>query len=227
VTEPVRCPLVDELPPDLALGLLMGVERADALAHLSRCDDCRSAVEELADVADELLLLAPSVPPPPGFESAVLGVVAPDASAGSAHPDGPDRRVSGRWKAVIGLTVVAAALIAFVVGVVARPDDEGSRMAVMVATAGGDEVGSVSIDGRDPAWILVSMPGWTDWLDDSEPVDYKLRLDLDDGGQVELTGVHLASDGSWGGTTALDPSSIEAASIIDESGRTMCSGPFT
>jgi hypothetical protein len=224
VTEPVRCPRVDELPPDLALGLLTGVERAEALAHLSRCDDCRSAVEELADVADELLLLAPSAPPPPGFESAVLGVVAPDATAGSDHPD---RRPSGRWKAVIGLTVVAASLIAFVVGVVARPDGDGPRIAVMMATAGGEEVGSVSIDGRDPAWILVSMPGWTDWLDDSEPVDYKLRLDLDDGARVELTGLHLASDGSWGGTTSIDPSSVEAASIIDESGRVVCSGPFT
>ena len=69
------------------------------------------------------------------------------------------------------------------------------------------------------------MPGWTDWLDEQEePVDYRLRLDLRDGAHVELPFVRLAADGTWGGTTTVDPDDVEAVAILDESGDVMCSG---
>ena len=42
------CEDVRELAPELALGLLTGEERAEALAHLEGCDGCRAEVASLA-----------------------------------------------------------------------------------------------------------------------------------------------------------------------------------
>ncbi|HKY65932.1 MAG TPA: zf-HC2 domain-containing protein, partial [Acidimicrobiales bacterium] len=67
----LRCDDVREVAPDIALGLLTGEERADALAHLERCEGCRAEVASLAVAADEVLLAAPEAAPPPGFADRV------------------------------------------------------------------------------------------------------------------------------------------------------------
>ena len=56
------CEWVREVAPDLALGLLTGVERGDALAHLERCEGCRAEVTALSGTADEILLAGPEAP---------------------------------------------------------------------------------------------------------------------------------------------------------------------
>ena len=61
-----------DLAAELALGIADGEERAEALRHLSTCAECRHVVEELSQVADELLILAPIEEPPAGFESRVV-----------------------------------------------------------------------------------------------------------------------------------------------------------
>ena len=67
-----RCEHVRALIPELALGIADGEERAEALAHVDSCPDCRRVLEEHSELADELLLLTPSHEPPGGFESRVL-----------------------------------------------------------------------------------------------------------------------------------------------------------
>jgi hypothetical protein len=223
VTEASHCPRTAELAPDLALGLLTGEERAEALAHVDRCDDCRTAMNDLADVADELLVLAPSTPPPPGFESAVLATVT------AGHPEVNRPRARRRRMALVAGGLAAAVVVvvvALVMGLVGGSDPGRPREAVMVAAEGdGQRVGTVSIDDRHPAWVLVSMPGWTEWLSDQDgPVAYRLRLDLEGGGHVELPDLRLAADGTWGGTTDVDADDVEAVAILDESGRIMCRG---
>jgi Putative zinc-finger len=54
----MRCEEVRDLAPELALGIADGAERAEALRHLSACAECRRALEQLSQVADELLVLA-------------------------------------------------------------------------------------------------------------------------------------------------------------------------
>ena len=66
------CPEVRELAPELALGIVGGPERAEALQHASECGPCRALVGELAEAADALTLLAAEAEPPPGFEERVL-----------------------------------------------------------------------------------------------------------------------------------------------------------
>ncbi|HEX4538956.1 MAG TPA: hypothetical protein VH112_01835, partial [Acidimicrobiales bacterium] len=72
---------------EVALGILSGPERADALGHLEHCVGCRVRVEGLAQTGDSLLLLAPEVDPPMGFESRVAARVNGQADRAEAPPD--------------------------------------------------------------------------------------------------------------------------------------------
>src|SRR6266516_456730 len=99
------CADVRELAPELALGIVGGPERADALQHASECGPCRALVGELAEAADALTLLAAEAEPPPGFEERVLAALkAP-------------RRRTRRRVAVALAAAAAAATIVSIVGV--------------------------------------------------------------------------------------------------------------
>src|SRR5689334_11877503 len=92
------CSQVRDLAPELALGVLGGAERAEALEHVDHCTLCRTHVSELSEVADALTLLSPEAEPPAGFEDRVLQSV------------GAQRRRSWR-NASLGRLVAAAAVI--------------------------------------------------------------------------------------------------------------------
>jgi anti-sigma-K factor RskA len=68
----MSCDEFAEVAAELALGVLTGRERAQALAHLDGCESCREQVRELSMAGDELLALLPPAEPPAGFESRVL-----------------------------------------------------------------------------------------------------------------------------------------------------------
>jgi len=72
---------------EVALGILSGAERADALGHMEHCVSCRAVVEGLALTGDSLLLLAPEADPPLGFESGVASRVSEQASRSDVAPD--------------------------------------------------------------------------------------------------------------------------------------------
>jgi anti-sigma-K factor RskA len=57
---------------ELALGVLTGRERADAVEHLDRCEACREGVRKLIATGEEFLGLLPPAEPPAGFETRVL-----------------------------------------------------------------------------------------------------------------------------------------------------------
>jgi len=83
------------LAAELALGVATGVERARAVSHLESCHECRGYVAPLAEVMDELLLLAPEREPSIGFESRTLGRL--------ARPPKPPR-----WRRILSLSVAAS-----------------------------------------------------------------------------------------------------------------------
>ncbi|MDQ6616481.1 MAG: hypothetical protein M3083_17505 [Actinomycetota bacterium] len=76
----LACDEFRDSAPDLALGLLAGNERGAAISHLVTCASCRRHLEGLVQVADTLLLLAPSVEPEIGFESRVMARLAADGA---------------------------------------------------------------------------------------------------------------------------------------------------
>ena len=82
----MRCADVEAVAAELALGLLGGPERAEALAHIDGCAHCRVLVDELSVTADELLLLAPGAEPSSGFEARVLAQLQPTARPTALRP---------------------------------------------------------------------------------------------------------------------------------------------
>ncbi len=79
----LTCDELRAMAAEVALGILSGAERADALGHMEHCVSCRVLVEGLAQTGDSLLLLAPEADPPMGFESRVAARV-------SEHADRPE-----------------------------------------------------------------------------------------------------------------------------------------
>jgi hypothetical protein len=128
------CQEFSDVAAELALGVLTGRERAQALAHLDHCASCREEVGQLTATGEGLLGLLPSVEPPAGFETRVmdrLGLTAPApspasqagwtsripllgrkparrAATGPARPPGRTRRALAL--AAVTLAVVAAGL---------------------------------------------------------------------------------------------------------------------
>src|ERR1700722_20570873 len=83
------CQEFSDVAAELALGVLTGRERAQALAHLDHCASCREEVRQLTATGEGLLGLLPNVEPPAGFEARVmdrLGLAAP--APGPARPAG-------------------------------------------------------------------------------------------------------------------------------------------
>ena len=131
------CQEFSDVAAELALGVLTGRERAQALAHLDHCASCREEVGQLTATGEGLLGLLPSVEPPAGFETRVmdrLGLTAPAPSPASpasraswtsripllgrkparvaaTGPTGP-ARPPGRTRRALALAAVTLAVVA-------------------------------------------------------------------------------------------------------------------
>ncbi|HEX5947217.1 MAG TPA: hypothetical protein VFY82_13100, partial [Acidimicrobiales bacterium] len=208
-----RCEWVREVAPDLALGLLTGQDRGDALAHLERCEGCRAEVAALSGTADEILLAAPEATPPAGFDRRVLAAVEAhrgldDDGPGATAPAprrGPARRPGTRMVAL-----VAAAVVLVVAGVAAavlrngtaddgRPGDGdgggGQVAAAEMRTGRGRPVGEVTLTGDHPVAVTVDVPEWDELVErwEDEPAGgYWLAVETRDG---ERTVLPMTSDG--------------------------------
>jgi anti-sigma factor RsiW len=68
----MTCAELADVAAELALGVLTGRERAVAVAHLDRCDECREHVRQLMATGEQLVELLPPAEPPAGFETRVL-----------------------------------------------------------------------------------------------------------------------------------------------------------
>jgi anti-sigma factor RsiW len=147
----VGCAELREASADLALGDLSGSERADALAHLAACPMCGQLVGELTRVAEDLLLLAPELEPPPGFESRVL-----------AHLEEERRPRRLRFRSLVA---VAAAVVVLAAGggLVAQMVDDDDRprtvRTALAISASGRSTCRVVVHGGRPASLVVSLDG--------------------------------------------------------------------
>jgi hypothetical protein len=109
------CDQVRELAADLAVGIADGQDRDAALRHAAICPGCRRLVAGLSSVVDDLLLLAPSHEPPPGFAARTLARISPPARPSRATPPVAPRVPAGRrW--LPRLAVAASIIAALAVG---------------------------------------------------------------------------------------------------------------
>jgi hypothetical protein len=89
MTAAVNCQQFEEQAVELALGGVDEPRRAELARHAATCPSCHVRLEELSWLGERLLLLAPEIEPPPGFESRVLErLAAPGASGAGAERAG-------------------------------------------------------------------------------------------------------------------------------------------
>lgn len=215
----MNCSELDDLAGELALGLVEGPDRAQALEHIERCARCRALMDELSSAADELVLLSPSIEPPVGFEARVASRISGLAPAA--------RRRRGRLARVL---VASAAALLLLVGAVAlgRLSSGRTVLEVTMRTANGQAVGDAYIHPGKPSWIFVAVPGWTDRAAAGAPTSYTVRITLRDGTVRDLPGSDLdGGHGGWGAMLDLDPSSLRSVALVGKDGRVWCSGNLT
>lgn len=130
----MRCEDVQGIAAELALDELTGAERAAALAHLGSCAACRAEVADLAAIADSLLLLAPAVEPPAGFESRVVDRITPAASP-------------RRWWSRVAAAAAGAAIVGGITGFALRGSGSADDLpaAAVLLDQGGVAAGSVVV----------------------------------------------------------------------------------
>ncbi|MEU8762927.1 zf-HC2 domain-containing protein [Streptomyces sp. NPDC048659] len=220
----VACERLRELGAELALGVLPARERAEAVAHLDGCPECREYVERLTAAGDGLLGLLPEVEPPVGFESRVVAALAPAPAPAvpavpAARRDRWPRRHRLRLAAVAGAAALACGFGGWAVGtavvagapvVSTAPGHAGLSEAALLSP-GGQEVGRVFAHAAG-----AGRPGWVSMAVDLEGTGgagagsgrVRCVLDTADGGTTVL-GSFALKDG-YGYWAAPVPASASA-----------------
>lgn len=245
VVEDMTCEQLREIGAELSLGVLPGRERAEAVAHLDRCADCREYVEQLTLVGDGLLGLLPDSEPPVGFESRVarrLGQVA------AAH-DRPARvrargfsgtrllgRVRGRVVAVAAAFALAFGFGGWAVGTVverqaAAPARQAEAAAGMLhadltaASQDGQPVGEIYVHHGPPGWVYMSV----DLGDAGSRYSGKAvcLLERKDGTTVRVGSFTLNGGyGYWGAPAPVDLSTLSGARLTSADGTVLATASF-
>lgn len=144
----IGCELFDAHADELALGQVDEPLRGRLLAHAGECPHCHLLLDSLGAVADRLLLMAPEIEPPAGFESRALARL-------DTRTAGPVRRSTRvRWFAVAA--VVGAMVTAGVFATAQRADEPTTATAVIVGGAGA-EVGSVQLVAEPTPYVLIAI----------------------------------------------------------------------
>lgn len=210
----MTCAEVEVMAAELALGLVGGPERAEALDHIEGCLACRALLDELAAVSDELLLLAPSADPAPGFEERVLARLQPSRA--------PLRRP--RRALLVGAAAAAVALLLAGVGI-GRVSGSSELIETTMRTASGRVVGDAYLHEGDPAWVFVAVPGWSEGPNGKTRPEYTVRLTLADGRTTDLPGGDLnGGQGAWGTALDVSPKDVRTVALVGEDGTVWCSG---
>jgi hypothetical protein len=218
----MRCDEVRDLAPELALGIADGEQRAEALRHLSGCADCRRAVEQLTQVGDELLTVAPAQEPPAGFESRVVEAIG--LAERPAHRPRA-RRLRLRWLALRAGPALATAAVtaAAMVGVYHDDHQTAERYRATLAEANGHSFQAEPLtDGTgarsgvafgyegSPSWLLLTV----DRTHRDAVTTAELRTK--DGRTIPLRSLHLDAEGSWGGAIPVKLYEVASVRLLGE-----------
>jgi len=220
----LSCEQMRELAPELALGVVEGTERAQALAHLAHCNECRTFVEELSRVADHLLLLAPEAEPPVGFETAVMSRLG-GVRTTSRLDHRPTRRALALAAAIVLVVGVAGGVVVDRVG---RSNSELNReyvsalrtlggsslRATRLRSPAGPALGEAFVYQGHPSWLFVEIHDVT--LADGQ---YRVRLLGQSGAQMLVDGLTVSrGSGSLGWTLPLDVRQLTTVEVVDPAG---------
>jgi hypothetical protein len=215
----MRCEEIRDLTAELALGIADGEERAEALRHLSTCAECRREVEQLSQVADELLLLAPVQEPPAGFESRVVEAVGLERRPRRRRWFSPGWLAPRLGPALAAAAVTAAALIAVYQDDRQTADryravlDQANGqyfLAERLADGTGAQGGvAFGYEGR-PSWLFITVnPAHRDDVTRAELLTQGRRT-------IPLRAFELDRRGSWGGGIPVKLSEVSSIRLLGE-----------
>jgi len=201
------CAKLHEASAELAVGTLSGSDRAEAVTHLARCPSCQQLMVELTGVADDLLLLAPEMEPPPGFESRVLARLAEQRSP---------RRSRLRVLVAIAATVLVAAVGAGIVTQAVGHDHGSERLRTALAISpSGRTTCRVVVAGNDPASLLISLDGPAELSADYVAEVQPANANAIPVGRFSLSGGH----GMLSTTVATKAADLKSVRVYDTGGK--------
>lgn len=233
------CEHVRELAPELAIGNADDRERDAALRHVATCPDCRRLVSGLSLVVDDLLLLAPSHEPPPGFASRTVARVSPPAGQRGRPAGRPAaqqtaaRHMPARRRWLPRLAVATGILAALAVGAGAAyqgtsgdrqlaasyrsvlAQGHGSFFAAAPLHAHTGTVGTVFGYQGSPSWLFATV---------HLPNPGAQRFDVE---LITLDGRHLpvgsallgGTNGTWGAQIPLDLTEVTQLRFVAAGGQ--------
>ena len=236
----MECDELAGVAAELALGALTGRERADALAHLDRCEACRENVRRQMMTGEELFGLLPACEPPPGFEIGVMtriGLIAPSPAVGPRigrmfHRGGNADGQTGRgWAGATRRMLAVAAVTLAVVGAglaggwglrfAASPPARSPLSSAALTSASHRAVGKIYVYDGSPGWLYMSV----DLGSGNGTV--ACRVAGADGHVTTVGSFRLAGGyGAWGGAYPGDDDLLTRAWLVSADGTVLATASF-
>lgn len=207
---------------ELALGVLTGRARAEALAHAEDCAGCRETLRQLTLTGEDLLQVLPAAEPPPGFETRVLDRLGlPPASAAGR------RRPGLRYRKTLAAAVAAAAVIAAGLGgwglrgLEAGPAPSPPLTSAALTAGGHAGAGEVYYYAGSPRWLYM----WADLPGGNGVVACQVRGA--DGRYATVGWFRLNGGyGSWGSPVPQVSGPVTGARLLGPGGRILAVARF-
>ena len=238
----MNCREFQDMAAELALGVLTGRERAQAMAHLEHCEACRANVGQLTLTGEGLLELLPAMEPPAGFETRVMdriGLAAPAPAPVRRFAWLPHagRRVASQRTpaqrgqlsrtrrmfavAAVALAVVVGGLGGWAVGNGASSPAGAPLHTAALESATHQDVGKIYLYQGRPQWLYMSV----DMPSGQETVMCQVR---DRDGHFTTVGSFRLKNGYgyWGSPAPGNPGSLTGARVVTTSGKVLATATF-
>ena len=226
----MSCAEFHDSAAELALGVLTGRERAEALAHLDHCEACREHVRQLTMTGEQMLGLLPAAEPPAGFETRVmdrLGLAAPAPQPlrhrrrrpAWGHEFSPRRALAA---AAVVVALLGAALGGWGLHASTAPAASSAlTTATMIATDDHGHVGQVFVFNGQPRWMYMSV----DLESGNDTVICQL---VSADGHITTVGSFRLADGygSWGSPAWTGSGAPVGARLVTANGTVLATATF-
>ena len=231
----MNCDEMADLAAELALGVLTGRERAQAIAHLDRCDACRENVRQLTETGEGLLGLLPSSEPPAGFESRVVARLEAAGQRRARPGTGQPRPKLTRPKLTRRMLTTAAVVLAAAAaglggwglrGATSSPGAGNIRTAASLysaplTTASHLTAGTVYLYDGSPHWMYMSV--------NIGSVNGTVMCQLvQRDGHITTLGLFQLNggDGYWASPDHVDPENVKSARLTTTNGTVLATASF-